>query len=106
MWFLLPKHPSYFLWYLSLADRAPHQQMDVLGGFHDYAAWMVHDYHANLILRVGSGGIVLTRIADLAATASGRSCRGGFGAVGRDTDTDASQSQGPHAAFVDAGACG
>ena len=47
VWFLLPKHPSYFLWYLSLADREPHQQMDVLGGFRDYAAWMVQDYHAN-----------------------------------------------------------
>ncbi len=45
VWFLLPKRPSYFLWYLSLADRAPHQQMDVLGGFRDYATWMVQDYH-------------------------------------------------------------
>jgi hypothetical protein len=47
LWFLLPKRPSYFVWYLSLADRAPQQQMDVLGGFRDYANWMVQDYHWN-----------------------------------------------------------
>ncbi len=47
VWFLLPKHPSYFVWYLSFADRAPHQQMDFLGGFRDYATWAVQDYHAN-----------------------------------------------------------
>ncbi|HTU90182.1 MAG TPA: hypothetical protein VMF69_08925 [Gemmataceae bacterium] len=48
VWFLLPKHPSYFLWYLSFADRAPQQQMDVLGGFRDYATWAVQDYHGGL----------------------------------------------------------
>lgn len=47
LWFLLPKHPSYFVWYLSFADRAPHQQMDVLGGFRDYATWAVQDYHGS-----------------------------------------------------------
>jgi hypothetical protein len=48
VWFLLPKHPSYFLWYLSFADRAPHQHMDFLGGFRDYATWTVQDYHGSL----------------------------------------------------------
>ncbi|MHB1422754.1 MAG: hypothetical protein ACYC3I_06065 [Gemmataceae bacterium] len=47
VWFLLPKHLSYFVWYLSFADRAPHQHMDVLGGFRDYATWMAQDYHGN-----------------------------------------------------------
>lgn len=47
-WFLLPKHPSYFVWYLSFADRAPHQHMDFLGGFRDYATWAVQDYHGSL----------------------------------------------------------
>jgi hypothetical protein len=47
VWFLLPKHPSYFVWYLSFADRAPHQHMDFLGGFRDYATWAVQDYHGN-----------------------------------------------------------
>jgi len=49
LWFLLPKHPSYFLWYLSFADRAPHQHMDLLGGFRDYATWIVQDYHGSLV---------------------------------------------------------
>ncbi len=48
VWFLLPKHPSYFVWYLSFADRHPHQQMDLLGGFRDYATWAVQDYHSSL----------------------------------------------------------
>ncbi|HEY7327084.1 MAG TPA: hypothetical protein VH592_05580 [Gemmataceae bacterium] len=48
VWFLLPKHPSYFVWYLSFADRAPHQQMDLLGGFFDYGTWAAQDYHGNL----------------------------------------------------------
>jgi hypothetical protein len=48
VWFLLPKHPSYFVWYLSFADRAPHQHMDFLGGFRDYATWAVQDYHGSL----------------------------------------------------------
>jgi hypothetical protein len=48
VWFLLPKHPSYFVWYLSFADRAPHQQMDLLGGFRDYATWAVQDCHSGL----------------------------------------------------------
>jgi hypothetical protein len=59
VWFLLPKHPSYFLWYLSLADRAPHQQMDVLGGFRDYATWMVQDYHANPACALAAAGMCL-----------------------------------------------
>ncbi len=45
LWFLLPKRPSYFVWYLSFADRSPKQPMDILGGFRDYATWMVQDYH-------------------------------------------------------------
>jgi hypothetical protein len=49
VWFLLPKRPSYFLWYLSFADRSPHQQMDLLGGFRDYAIWAVQDYHGSLV---------------------------------------------------------
>jgi hypothetical protein len=59
VWFLLPKHPSYFLWYLSLADRAPHQHMDVLGGFRDYATWMVQDYHYNLACGLMAVGLCL-----------------------------------------------
>jgi hypothetical protein len=59
VWFLLPKHLSYFVWYLSLADRAPHQQMDVLGGFRDYATWMVQDYHYSPACALAAAGLCL-----------------------------------------------
>ncbi|HTU18683.1 MAG TPA: hypothetical protein VMG10_11530 [Gemmataceae bacterium] len=59
VWFLLPKHLSYFVWYLSLADRAPHQQMDVLGGFRDYAIWMVQDYHYSPACALAAAGLCL-----------------------------------------------
>ena len=59
VWFLLPKHLSFFVWYLSLADRAPHQQMDVLGGFHDYAIWMVQDYHSSPVCAAAAVGLCL-----------------------------------------------
>ena len=47
-WFLLPKRPSYFLWYLSLSNRTPDQQLDVIAGFRNYAYWFVEDYNSNL----------------------------------------------------------
>ena len=59
VWFLLPKHPSYFVWYLSLADRAPHQQMDLFGGFRDYATWMVQDYHYSPACAIAVAGLCL-----------------------------------------------
>jgi hypothetical protein len=59
VWFLLPKHLSYFLWYLSLADRAPHQQMDLIDGFRDYATWMVQDYHLGLVYGLAAVGLCI-----------------------------------------------
>jgi hypothetical protein len=59
VWFLLPKHPSYFVWYLSFADRAPHQQMDILGGFRDYATWAVQDYHGTSASVLMAAGLCL-----------------------------------------------
>jgi hypothetical protein len=59
VWFLLPKHLSYFLWYLSLADRAPHQQIDLTGGFRDYATWMVQDYHIGLACGLAAVGLCI-----------------------------------------------
>ena len=49
VWFLLPKRPSYFLWYLSLANRTPDQHLDVIAGLRNYAAWFVEDYNSNLL---------------------------------------------------------
>jgi hypothetical protein len=47
VWFLLPKHPSYFLWYLSLANAAPEQPIDLLRGIRQYGAWLIEDYHCD-----------------------------------------------------------
>lgn len=63
VWFLLPKHLSYFVWYLSLADRAPHQQMDLFGGFRDYAGWLVQDYHAGLTATLLAVGLFVAGLA-------------------------------------------
>ncbi len=62
VWFLLPKRPSFFLWYLSFADRAPHQHMDLLGGLRDYATWAVQDYHASLACGLGVAALALLRL--------------------------------------------
>jgi hypothetical protein len=48
LWFLLPKHPSYFLWYLSLGNAAESQKFDLLAGLRDCAHWLVEDYHLAL----------------------------------------------------------
>jgi hypothetical protein len=48
VWFLLPKHPGYFLWYLSLGNAAPHQQLGLWAGLRDYGTWAVRDYHTGV----------------------------------------------------------
>jgi hypothetical protein len=48
VWMLLPKHPSFFLWYLSLANAAPQQQIDLGRGLHHYGTWLIEDYHLDL----------------------------------------------------------
>jgi hypothetical protein len=45
VWFLLPKHPSYFLWYLSLANASESQRFDLGAGVTEYTHWVVADYH-------------------------------------------------------------
>jgi hypothetical protein len=47
VWFLLPKHPSYFLWYLSLGNAAYNQHSSIAGGLRDYSRWAAHDYHVD-----------------------------------------------------------
>jgi hypothetical protein len=46
IWFLLPKHPSYFLWYLSLANASNSQTFNLAEGWRSYLHWVVEDYHA------------------------------------------------------------
>jgi hypothetical protein len=44
-WMLLPKHASYFLWYLSPANAGDSQRSDVLAGLREYGTWAIEDYH-------------------------------------------------------------
>jgi hypothetical protein len=57
IWFLLPKRPSYFLWYISLANRTPDQSLDVAAGLRRYSTWFVEDYHVGLIAALAAGGL-------------------------------------------------
>jgi hypothetical protein len=57
VWFLLPKHPSYFLWYLSLANSDPRQHIDLARGLRQYGAWLVEDYHLDLTSALLAGGL-------------------------------------------------
>jgi len=57
VWFLLPKHLSYFLWYLSPANADPQQQVDVMAGIRVYSAWLIEDYHLDLKCAVFALGL-------------------------------------------------
>jgi hypothetical protein len=57
VWFLLPKHPSYFLWYLSLANSDPQQHIDLSRGLRQYGAWLVEDYHLDRTSALLAGGL-------------------------------------------------
>jgi hypothetical protein len=46
LWLLLPKHPSYFLWYISPANADDTQKLNLVAGATNYARWIVADYHA------------------------------------------------------------
>jgi hypothetical protein len=62
IWFLLPKHPSYFLWYLSLANADPQQHVDLLRGLHQYGTWLIEDYHFGLSSVLLALGLLITAI--------------------------------------------
>jgi hypothetical protein len=44
-WLLLPRHPSFFLWYLSPANADSGQRFAVLEAARDYFRWLGEDYH-------------------------------------------------------------
>jgi hypothetical protein len=50
VWFLLPRHLSYFLWYLSLGNASPDQHLDLLAGLTSYGKWLFRDYHPTIWL--------------------------------------------------------
>jgi hypothetical protein len=62
VWFLLPKHPSYFLWYLSLANADPTQRFDVLAGVRHYSRWAVEDHHPDLGTALLAAGLCLAAL--------------------------------------------
>jgi 4-amino-4-deoxy-L-arabinose transferase-like glycosyltransferase len=66
LWLLLPKHPSYFLYYLSLANADPEQRFSLSEGARNYATWFVDDYHlgpktALLIVGLAAAALVSWR---------------------------------------------
>ncbi len=61
-WFLLPRHPSHFLWYLSLANGGDGQKVDLAEGARRYGAWAVQDYHAALAVALIAGGLALLAV--------------------------------------------
>lgn len=58
-WLLLPKHPSYFLWYLSAANADPSHHFAVLEGLRTYSRWLMEDYHRDLGCTLLAGALCL-----------------------------------------------
>jgi hypothetical protein len=54
-WLLLPRHPSHFLWYLSLANADAPRPIDVAAGARNCGCWLMEDYHPDLALTVLAG---------------------------------------------------
>lgn len=75
VWFLLPKHLGYFLWFLSPSNAEPGKTSNLLAGLTDYARWAADDYHA----AQWSAALVAALI--VAAVASCRWLRPGGAAV-------------------------
>jgi hypothetical protein len=75
VWFLLPKHPSYFLWYISLANASDAQTFDLVEGCRSYALWIVKDYHA------AAGSAILATVLAVSAILARRRLRPGGQAV-------------------------
>src|SRR5262249_5870368 len=63
LWFLLPKHPSFFLWYLSLANSGQPQPVDLGAGLRAYGAWAAGDYHLGPWAALAALGLALAGLA-------------------------------------------
>jgi hypothetical protein len=75
VWLLLPKHPSNFIWYLSLANADATQKFALLPGLKEYGSWAAEEYHA------GPWGALLAAVLCGAGLLAGRSLRPGGRAV-------------------------
>jgi hypothetical protein len=61
-WFLLPRHPSNFIWYLSLANGGDGQKVNLAEGARCYGAWAVQEYHAGLWVALAAGALALLAV--------------------------------------------
>jgi hypothetical protein len=75
VWLLLPKHPSNFIWYLSLANSDHTQKFALVPGLTEYGRWAAEEYHAGLW-----GGLLAAVLCGVGLLA-GRSLRAGGRAV-------------------------
>jgi hypothetical protein len=75
VWLLLPKHPSNFIWYLSLANADPTQKFALAPGLTEYGRWAAEEYHA------GTWGALLAAALCGAGLLAGRTLRPGGRAV-------------------------
>ena len=58
-WFLLPRHISYFLWFLSPANSSDEQRTNLLDGLAFYTPCIVHDYHQAFWCAALAAGLIL-----------------------------------------------
>jgi hypothetical protein len=56
-WLLLPRHPSFFLWYLSPANADAGQRFAVLDAARDYFRWLGEDYHLGVAATCLAAGL-------------------------------------------------
>ena len=62
VWFLLPKHVGYFLWYVSPANAADDQRSTLLERVQFYTPCIVQDYHQALWCAALAAGLILVAV--------------------------------------------
>jgi hypothetical protein len=62
VWFLLPKHLGYFLWFLSPANANPDQKTNLLDGLAYYWPRIVEEYHAASWCAVLAGVLIVPAV--------------------------------------------
>jgi hypothetical protein len=61
-WFLLPKHLSYFIWFLSPANANDEQRSSLMEGLAYYTPCVVGDYHQSLWCAALVGGLIVCAV--------------------------------------------
>jgi hypothetical protein len=62
VYLLLPKHASYFAWYVGPTNAHPGQKFDILAGLTEYSGWAVTEYHLTAWWAVLAGGLCLAAL--------------------------------------------